>query len=558
MTLLPIVARELRVAARKPGTFWLRLLVAFGVIVVVAWIFLVWQNQSQREVGRMIFGALAGGLMFYCVFAGVRTTADCLSEEKREGTLGLLFLTDLRGYDVVLGKLVANSLTVFYGVLAVLPVMAIPLLLGGVTVGEFGRVALVLVNTLFFSLSAGMLASALCQNQRAAIGLTMLLILLFAAGLPALGAWVAWKQNGAYPWPFLFASPVFSYYSAFDKMNPFGAAPGVAGCYWSVGTVHGLGWFFLALASGIVPRSWHDKVVSQGGWRGRIRAGLEGDAATRREYRTQLLDQNAFFWLASRPRWRVVWAWVPLALAAGAWGLGLYYVGSDWLNVGIYAATAFYLALTMKAWVGLEAGRRLIEDRKSGALELLLSTPLTVRDILRGQRLALQRQFLWPMLVLVGAGGLMLWAGASKGEFYGSDRPIWYWGWAAGLVRFGADVVALYWLGLWTGLTVRNAKHAFGAVVVPVLVLPWIAIAVVTTVINLLPDELRELRQIQNWNGWPLLLWFGFGILADIGFGFWARHKLLTEFRVMAAQRYQPKPSWWRRWFGKSGAQELF
>ncbi len=553
MTLLPIVERELRVAARKPGTFWWRLLVASGVIVVVAWILLAWQNQSQRQVGTMIFGALTGGLMFYCLFAGVRGTADCLSEEKREGTLGLLFLTDLRGYDVVFGKLVANSLTAFYGLLAVLPVMAIPLLLGGVTVGEFGRVALVLVNTLFFSLSAGMLVSALCQNQRAAIGLTMLLILFFTVGLPMLGSWVAWKLKwtGPYPFAFLFSSPVFSYFSAFDKMSLFGAAPGVAGFYWSVGAVHGLGWAFLALASGIVPRSWQDKAVSAGGWRGRISVGLEGDAATRQEFRTRLLDRNAFLWLASRPRWRVVWAWVLLALAAGAWGIGLYYVGPDWFNVGTYSATAFLLSLTMKAWIGSEAGRRLIEERRSGALELLLSTPLSVPDILRGQRLALQRQFLWPVLVLLGACGLMIFVGGNSSEFNGGDRPYWYWTWAAGLVMFGADVVALYWLGMWTGLAVKNSKQAFGAAIVPVLGLPWIAIAVVVTVINLLP---RELRQMFDWDGWPFLMWFGFGILADVGIGLWARHKLLTEFRVMATQRYQPKPSWWRRLLPKTGA----
>ena len=55
-----------------------------------------------------------------------------------------------------------------------------------------------------------------------------------------------------------------------------------------------------------------------------MRAWLEGDATRRREFRTRLLDRNAFFWLASRPRWRAVWAWVPLALAAGAWVWGLY------------------------------------------------------------------------------------------------------------------------------------------------------------------------------------------------------------------------------------------
>ena len=66
--------------------------------------------------------------MIYCLFSGRISTADCLSEEKREGTLGLLFLTDLKGYDVVLGKLAATSVSAFYGLLAALPVLAVPVL----------------------------------------------------------------------------------------------------------------------------------------------------------------------------------------------------------------------------------------------------------------------------------------------------------------------------------------------------------------------------------------------------------------------------------------------
>ena len=318
-----------------------------------------------------------------------------------------------------------------------------------------------------------------------------------------------------------------------------------------MGVVHGLGWAFLALASGIVPRAWHDKEVSEGGWRGRLRVGLEGDAATRRDFRMKLLDQNAFFWLASRPRLRVLWAWVPLTLTAAAWFFGLYYVGKDWLNIGIYIATAFFLSLTMKAWIGSEAGRRLIEDRKSGALELLLSTPLSVRDILRGQRLALQRQFLRPVLVFLGACGLMIFAGGKSAEFSGGDRRTGIGPVAAGLVMFAADVVALYWLGMWTGLAVKNSKHAFGAAIVPVLALPWVGLGVVMTIIELLP---YDLRRAFRWDGLPLLLWFGFSIIVDVLFGLGARRNLLRNFRVLAAQRYQPKPSWWQRWFGRGSA----
>ena len=57
--------------------------------------------------GKALYTTLTGFAFGLCLLAGVLLTADCLSEEKREGTLGLLFLTDLKGYDVVLGKFMA-------------------------------------------------------------------------------------------------------------------------------------------------------------------------------------------------------------------------------------------------------------------------------------------------------------------------------------------------------------------------------------------------------------------------------------------------------------------
>jgi hypothetical protein len=42
-------------------------------------------------------------------------------------------------------------------------------------------------------------------------------------------------------------------------------------------------------------------------------------------------------------------------------------------------------------------------------------------------------------------------------------------------------------------------------------------------------------------------LWFSLGLAADVGFGLWARHKLLNEFRLAAARRYEPLPGFWKR-----------
>src|SRR5947209_14959169 len=120
------------------------------------------RHAPPHEVALILFRILTGASVLYCLLSGVRSTADCLSEEKREGTLGLLFLTDLKGYDVVGGKLVATSLNAFYGLIAIFPVLAIPLLMGGVTNGEFWRMALVLANTFLLSLAVGMFMSSIC------------------------------------------------------------------------------------------------------------------------------------------------------------------------------------------------------------------------------------------------------------------------------------------------------------------------------------------------------------------------------------------------------------
>src|SRR6185295_7721793 len=101
MTFLPIVARELRVASRRRMTFWGRMLLSSLAIVIGICTFCANLGEDQSEAGPVIFRWLAGAMLLYATFYGARSTADSLSAEKRDGTLGLLFLTDLKGYDIV-------------------------------------------------------------------------------------------------------------------------------------------------------------------------------------------------------------------------------------------------------------------------------------------------------------------------------------------------------------------------------------------------------------------------------------------------------------------------
>src|SRR5439155_12457239 len=185
------------------------------VIVIGTFFFLLMQREQTSEIAQVLFGILTGSAVLYALLSGVRDTADCLSSEKREGTLGLLFLTDLKGYDVVLGKLFANSLNALYSIIAILPMLAIPLLLGGITLGEFGRTSLVALNSLFLSLSLGIFMSSVHKSGRKAAALTFVVLLILTGVLPGLGAWMTSLQSTTQidPW-YKLPSPGYAYYAA--------------------------------------------------------------------------------------------------------------------------------------------------------------------------------------------------------------------------------------------------------------------------------------------------------------------------------------------------------
>src|SRR4051812_47559482 len=129
MTFLPVVERELRVTARSRKLYLGRAAAAFISLLLVVWFLMMFaQGSNSAETALKIFWGLSSFSFLYCLVGGLFLTADSISEEKREGTLGLLFLTNLKGYDVAFGKLAATSLRAVYSVIAIFPILTIPLL----------------------------------------------------------------------------------------------------------------------------------------------------------------------------------------------------------------------------------------------------------------------------------------------------------------------------------------------------------------------------------------------------------------------------------------------
>ena len=519
MTFLPVVERELRVAARRRATYWGRFAAATIGTLLAAYILLAARGTNEN-VGATLFAWVSAVVFLYATVAGTLATCDCLSEEKREGTLGLLFLTDLKGHDVVLGKLAATSVNAFYGMLAVLPMLAIPFILGGVTHMEMLRVVLVAINLLFFFLSIGLFVSALCRKDNWALGLSSLIGLILVAGGPLV------SELKAHSEALQLTSPAAGCFLAFDEA--YVAAP--TSYFWTNAEITLLySWIFFGLACWIVPRSWQNEAAGKKMfWRWK-----ENPARPART-RTALLEANPFLWRVGRSNRKQTLLWLALGALTLLWRRYFRLISPALLDPGLDLFLLMPAGLILKAWIGVEASRTFSEDHRNGGLELLLTTPLHERDIVRGQMLSLWRQFAWPVAAVLLANLVFLLAGYRQ----------WDSGSSQGLLEFHllvggflvADMIALSWDGAWLGLINRKPNRAGALAFTRILVLPTVSYIVLLCVWGMVSRGLNDISV-----NLLLGIWLALGVAADLYFGLSARARLHTEFRTIASEGFKRK-----------------
>ena len=539
MTFLPIVVRELRVAARRKSTYSARFKSALVAVVGGAgMMFVVNQIPFDPNIGLAVFLGLAVVGFLYCLGLAMNT-ADCISEEKREGTLGLLFLTDLSGWDVALGKLCANSLKSFYAVIATFPVVAIVLTLGGVSAGQFCKVALALLNVFFFAHAAGLLASVMCRARHWGYVATGAIFLgsLFGPSLLALPF-----GGGRFAALALLLEALSPGYAFDQALLPTGSR-----FYWiSLLMVHLTGWLLLALASWRLPHCWQEKAgPTRLRWRDRFRQWTYGRPAFREELRRELAGVNPFLWLVSRNR-------LNLALNMGVYLLGGCFAIWAWFasdpdeRNGLLVAIVIIGHVSLICGVAAEASRHFEEHRRSGALEFILcSTPLQPGEILAGQWMALRRLFLRPLILLVAYDAVM--ALLDHTGYVDADPQVkaqFDWFMAVAIVMVVVDVAAAGWIGMWRAMANRKAKQniAIAETVVVLLIVPFILLALIGGLLSLLaalsPKFERWFGELEPSFGFVLGLWFVLALAIAVGLSFWARRQLLTQFREMAAVQW--------------------
>lgn len=475
MTFLPIVERELRIAARRASTFWVRFFVAAGVLGLGLFIAAAGDQSRPEKVSKEFFVAMGSLGLIFGTLSGIFLTSECLSEEKREGTLGLLFLTDLKGYDIVLGKLAATSLHAVYGLFAMVPLLWLPLLVGGVTGGEIARVALVLLTTLLLSLSIGLFSSVLNREARHSMGGTVFGLLLFAGILPAL--W--WVQrvtiNQWWASVLLWPSPVYAYTAALDSAYRFRGGPAQ---FWGAMTVlAGLCLAFLTAAAIWLPRVWRKENGPE------VSRTRPPRSLSERTPFTGLLERNPFLWLASALLARAKHPWFVIGslMVLFLFFLTAALSGSNQWREAVIACFFISYALhqIVKMLVAIESTRQFSEDKKSGALELLLVTPQKEQAILAGHFEALHQRFNPIKRLLAGVNLAMAAAVIACDEqlhMSSTDQIIFVELYLGGLLILPLDMRALIRTGARKALRTRKQQLAALKTVATVMLPPWVGI----------------------------------------------------------------------------------
>jgi hypothetical protein len=519
MTFPSVIERELRMRSRQGTMYWGRC--GAGAIACLFAVYYAGSSagtMGPASMGTAMFAFLSWlGLLAACAFYAV--TADCISLERREGTLGLLFLTGLRTMEVVGGKLLAAGLTGFFALIAGVPALALAVLSGGVTGGQVIRTALSLLAILFVSLASGLVASARSESQSEAWRKGGLLLLAVLAG-----PWIAAIALR----PLAALSPLSSFFEAADLS--YRAAPLKYWCGLGLSVAEAT--LLLVTAAFWLRRNW-GQLESRGPaprhpWF--ISKSIGPKAPPLSDRHSGLLEKDPICWLSLRlhDQSRLIWVGALLMILSRPATTVLFRVGIGRLGgiaSGIMLFSSFFAAI-MFAWA---AGKFFYDARQNGELELLLSTPLGGRDIVSGRWNALLIRLRGPLLlvgfmmflefIFMGGAGVLLFPGGSRFIFQQVMGPI----------NMILTAVAVFWVGMWFGL---RASRPIGVIAWPVglvIGLPWLAYYVIAIVISVGSPFGRIGPAIWWPIGWPL-----FTLAKNVFFIRWAAGKLKNEFRTVA------------------------
>jgi len=432
-----------------------------------------WNPTQGRDMFLWMHVALMGSIWFIVPFVG----ADCISRERRLGTLGLLFLTPLRIHDVVLAKTTTLFFRTVKVVIAAIPVLMVPLLIGGVPL-KFVFFSLVInLLSLIWVLALGVFASS--------VGRSMMEVAVFAILATVLGGHLfAFKITWSYTADGL---PNLEMFFRFIEngldflLNPERATRGLGPAAWyGNGLFAQVGWFLgasvvlLGLAGQSIRYRWREEPPSVARLRietlfTKPRFGV----GALRKMLVDRLDDNPLAWLQHR-------SWKTRTVSRTLLLVLLMLYGSILWTWRMFRSDLgeiqYGLAFVLLVCVVVVASLRFGKERECGALELILVSPIG-RKMVRERLHAVRGQFFWSFVLILAMWLIFFFDPATTPFGYSHRWRGSAWGQWIQVVDCLLMVAAYYLLpkiGLYFSM---RMKHPFVATLLTLMVtffLPWL------------------------------------------------------------------------------------
>jgi ABC-type transport system involved in multi-copper enzyme maturation permease subunit len=206
----PIFVREWLTLPRRPPHYAVRTIYLglFLLLGLTAWQATIgWTRPSSlgdtARFGRLLFDLSVHTQLTLLLFFAALSAAAAVCQEKDRRTFVLLLLTDLRNREIVLGKLAGALLQIGLLLLGSFGMLALVLLLGGVTGQQVAQAALVLAGACLAAGSLGCLVALWRDQTFPTLALTVLLLVLYfcgvraLAGVPVIASWFSLSLDPA-------------------------------------------------------------------------------------------------------------------------------------------------------------------------------------------------------------------------------------------------------------------------------------------------------------------------------------------------------------------------
>lgn len=484
MLSLALVERELRVALRKLNPRRRRLTTAGWAVGITAFLILLSLLTGDRHVGRtvhtvlMIFGLVA-------VSHVPGRVAGAIAEERRNNTLGILFISGLSALDIFVGKLFSAVLIAFNDLLVIFPMLALPFVMGGVSFQLFIATVCCLPNVLLFVLATSMFASTVTMDEASSRTLTTLLLVIICGLAPLLWLGQQWFGGATAQSSWFMWSPGYGVYLVFQKFS------GVSAHTFWLNSLVTLGWSvaLLTAAAGSLQRIWRrdEAAVHQQklpGWRELFEEQFNRQRAANR----WMIEANPSLWAEiadTRPLKR---AWLGIGAVIVLWLAGFAAWPAHWAGPVNFYITTLLLIGIVQTIQNHATAVRFANSRRDGAFELLLTTPHSTEEIVEGHFEGRRVQFrpvvrlLLMLEVVMATAGLLtrplsplghvtywciwavlgLWTWSLRGNGVGSVRVAWT-ALNSARVTFAMRGNSSGWGSWWTwGWLLWNARRGLG------------------------------------------------------------------------------------------------